>query len=587
MSTQRRKRPLTPNEILLEGLLDRAESAYTTVTGAAPAPTVRPLDDRTPVPPIFVSSSSLPTATSTTINQPIHLTRHYQSNTDIEVDELEAGGDGLTGLGTIIENPLAVLAHIAEGSAQTSTIATDEEQGRSSFDPKTYNEIMSSDQYFSTGLYEIRPDVEPELDPVHLGILSHPEFSTLLDFYFDVLHPSSLFLNRTVYTAVLSRDTSTFLTTVLAYVASSFSPNHHHLLPALEKHSMLLADVVYSKGYKSRETVEAFCLLAHWAPMANNWGSDRQWAWLGQAVRTATELRMDKDVNQETTDRYNSLTTDVGSLAIYREGRRQTWALLFMAEISLCVSTGRLGAIVGLNLVGGFRASVPVCPPSDPNYEISAMEALYRIYAKALVLSTGLRDEATTSTDVDLRLAFNTSRCILLAMSLKFAGPKRPIFHQCRAAALEVVRVLSRNSDPAILYAGNALVSHISYAATLLARFFASSQTEAETLEVIHLVLNTIKTLESMAAKRPTLRTAAGLNADRLRTLLTTLGWVASESRGVAGLTLPFSARKTDEASEFFDLFDFAPFEGYGSLDSTLDFDIGDWTNAEPGTVFW
>lgn len=72
----------------------------------------------------------------------------------------------------------------------------------------------------------------------------------------------------------------------------------------------------------------------------------------------------------------------------------------------LCVSTGRLGAIVGLNMTTGFRAHVPSCELGDPSYNLCAMEALHRIYAKALALSAGLQEESRAA---DLRQAFNSS----------------------------------------------------------------------------------------------------------------------------------------------------------------------------------
>lgn len=51
---------------------------------------------------------------------------------------------------------------------------------------------------------------------------------------------------------------------------------------------------------------------------------------------------------------------------------------------SLSVSTGRLGALAGLNLTGGFRAVVTSKSPHDSEYHFAALEALYRIYVSSV-----------------------------------------------------------------------------------------------------------------------------------------------------------------------------------------------------------
>lgn len=74
---------------------------------------------------------------------------------------------------------------------------------------------------------------------------------------------------------------------------------------------------------------------SHWAPLSNNWGSDRQWSWLGQALRIATEIRIDKEANETTVERYSSITeVSEGSVELFIKDRRRTLSLLFVAELS-------------------------------------------------------------------------------------------------------------------------------------------------------------------------------------------------------------------------------------------------------------
>lgn len=212
-----------------------------------------------------------------------------------------------------------------------------------------------------------------------------------------------------VHTPRFLRDVSPFLTTALCYAAAGFDPQSLHLLGALEHHAMFLSNKIFAEGLKTLEIVQAYCLMVHWAPTALNWGDDRRWGWLGQAVRIATEIKLDKKPTESTTQFYSSVTPlPPNAYAALAEDRARSWTLLYVAEIALCVSTGRLGSIQGLNLAGGFRSRIPECEPHDAEYHLSAMEDLNRIYAKALSLSAGLRAE-DAGDGASLRDSFNAS----------------------------------------------------------------------------------------------------------------------------------------------------------------------------------
>ncbi len=149
------------------------------------------------------------------------------------------------------------------------------------------------------------------------------------------------------------------------------------------------------------------------------------------------------------------------------------------------MSTGRLGSIVGLNLTSGFRTEISGCEPSDPTYNLCAMGALNRVYAKALNLSAGLQEEAGRADG--LRQSFNSawqadmeawrhawphanrlmhimyqhSCTILLSVSLRFRGPVGPILDECRKTALVTTRLAADWPDATLVYASNALVVNI------------------------------------------------------------------------------------------------------------------------------
>lgn len=122
--------------------------------------------------------------------------------------------------------------------------------------------------------------------------------------------------------------------------------------------------------------------------------------------------------------------------------------MCYRSHHRLCVSTGRLGAVQGLNLSdgqplalrqsffdaeltnssrprSGFRSHVPahlrdrdISRASTPHYDLLAMEELHKLYAKAISLSAGLKEEAAQTSgqnsggggdDGGLRESFNAA----------------------------------------------------------------------------------------------------------------------------------------------------------------------------------
>lgn len=308
------------NALLLVSLLRDTEKLYAAVTGT-------PIDSKdldtlrgvksSRISPSLALPANRASSSAATLPPVVEL-EDDSSDEEGEDNGSQIGGVSHSALPSqdlegVFENPLAILAHVA-GRPKKKGVTTVQESGAASaFTPIGYDALATEAEYFSTGessritnstnadklshpgLYEIRLDLAPELDIVNLGWMSESQFGQIVDFYFDKLHDCALHLNRIIHTPRLLRETSPFLSTVVAFIVSSYMPEFSHLVPALQKHAMLLSDRAFSLGYKSLEIVQAYCLLANWAPLANNWGSDRQWAFIGQALRIATEIRMDKE----------------------------------------------------------------------------------------------------------------------------------------------------------------------------------------------------------------------------------------------------------------------------------------------------
>ncbi|KAM0789549.1 hypothetical protein ACM66B_000361 [Microbotryomycetes sp. NB124-2] len=510
-----RKRAMTPNMILLESIYKDIDTALRRFQRGGG------------------TSGASPTARTSMSPQ-----NTVEEDTDDQASEAK-------GLESVIESPLAILAHISSLKISEST---EEESGDTqSVMPGSKANPTPSEQYFATGLYQSRTDREPALDPVTLGLLSEQDLTRLVKSYFAHLHPFSWHLSPDIHTVQFLRDTSPFLTTVVAFICAGYDPLSRHLVATLQSHAMFLSDRVFSEGFKTVEIVQAYILLIHFAPIENNWGDDKRWGWLGMATRIATEIRLDKTLTTSTYQFYRSVTPLRDNIfADLAKDRAKTWMLLQVVEIALCVSTGRLGAVRGLNLVNAFRVFVPRCEPTDPDYNLCAMEDLHKVYSKAIALSSGLREE-TTNDDGSLRESYNASwmnemqqwrqtwpaangyvkivsqhaTTILLSISLRFRGALKPILEECKRSATETLRIMNSWPDDSIEFGSNLLVVNLAYAATLLIRIMSSTgmlaDVEQETRELCR---SASEVLARMGQQRPTIRTLAALHATRIRNLL-------------------------------------------------------------------
>ncbi|GAA5835930.1 hypothetical protein JCM11251_006605 [Rhodosporidiobolus azoricus] len=511
-----RKRMLTPNQVLICNIHRDVETAleilaHSSASTNSPHPAIQAL--RTSEPSTSSSASTMDT-----------------SEEDDESRRLKS----------VIESPLAVLAHI---SSLKVTESTEEESGKT-FLPKEKGEKAGpAEGYFATGLYQLRSDADAAFDPVNSGLLTAPEFDRLVDIYFAHLHPFFLHLAPALHTPRFLRDVSPFLSTALAYICASFEPEMHHLVPALNAHVQRLSDRVWSEGLKSLEIVQAYLLLIHWTPIENDWGDDRRWAWLAQAIRIATEIKLHKTINNATYDFYRSVTPlGEGAYAALKEMRAWSWKLVFVTDIALCVSTGRTGSVQAF-AASKLGSPLPArLPPDHPEYNITALIYLNRLYAKAIIHSNNLQD-SETGHEPELRQTFKDEwqrdlqawlqdwphisplvrliaqhdTTILLSISLRFKGPVAPVLEDCRLSALETAK-MAVNIGGDLRWSSNLIVVMVAYAATLLLRITAAKGPIDE--ETKMLCAAVADGLICIGEARSASRTLATLHGTRIHALL-------------------------------------------------------------------
>ncbi|GAA6064511.1 hypothetical protein JCM10212_004872 [Sporobolomyces blumeae] len=579
-----RKRTMTPNQVLLENCHRDIEQALALLSASSPRSSSGAAFSSNPSPHQTASSSHTPSSvidSSTTASSSTTGYHHagqgpsYSGTGPSTSDEDDSSLPGSAReLREVLENPLALLAHISSLKVDGDSQATaDEESGRL-FLPQRQHEVdargpgPTAEGYFATGLYQLRSDADPAYDPVNLGIISEQTLARFVDFYFAHLHAWTFHLTPSIHTPRFLRDTSPFLTTALSCICATFDPLAQSTIPALFNHLQLINTRIWAEGLKSLEIVQAYMLLIHWTPIANNWGDDRRWGWLGTAIRIATEIKLHKTLNQVTYDFYRSVTplgTDDDAFERLSEDRSRSWRLVAVAETALGVSTGRFGAVSNLSSVWPGPPTPSNLGPDHPHYNTYALLELTKIYANAMCLSNNITD-AEASTNLDIRSSFKSkwsqdirnwrhqwphanhyvrmicshNITILLSISLRFRGPVGPVLEECRTQALETATLAVRWPDDSSKWGSNLSVVVVAYAATLLLRIGASKPGPLSPT-VIQLCAAVADNLLQCGATRPNTRTLATLHGTRIRTLL-----AASIESGHSAQPVPPSYLPTD-----------------------------------------
>jgi hypothetical protein len=183
---------------------------------------------------------------------------HERFRADPALSDREHSGTSL------LRNPLALLAHQAQVRLDQGTSTVEIPVGMCML---RFCALRSSFRSILTvGPPAVHPSPRSEvnlaLDPVDCGILSYDDLCRLHTLYFTHLWPFLWVLLPELHTVEYLRLRSPFLTTSLAFVASTFDPGSALLTPALERHALALAVHVFEKDLKTLEIVQAYFLLS-------------------------------------------------------------------------------------------------------------------------------------------------------------------------------------------------------------------------------------------------------------------------------------------------------------------------------------
>ncbi|KAK4047612.1 hypothetical protein OIV83_005270 [Microbotryomycetes sp. JL201] len=419
-----------------------------------------------------------------------------EDNADDDESQSEEGECGTS----LLRNPLALLAHQAQIRLDTTHSGAPVDE--SSQEP-TARASLQQDEHSSA------------LDPVTCGIITIDELERLHRLYFTRLHPFLWLLVPELHTVDNLRRRSAFLTTSLAFVASTFDPLSPPLTPLLERHAHGLAVHAFEKGWKTIETIQAYFLLSHWASPVSNNVEDRAFQFLGQAWRIAVEIHLESSSASDIVDNGPLQRAHIDLLV---KDRKVTWLLLFCGELAICVQTGRLQTM-RLPPIPNFTFSPSNLPPELPDYNYAANMQVNIILARSIQLSDQLREKGEAATsfvafwkpamaewrakwpDINsyINIHAENNTILLNFMTLRLRGASTAsILDECRNAAIRTVDRVATWGDfltVDLRYASNFAVVNMAYGAMLLLQLTLNldQHVDAATLNKIRVVATTLR----------------------------------------------------------------------------------------------
>ncbi|GAA6007774.1 uncharacterized protein JCM10292_005430 [Rhodotorula paludigena] len=463
-----------------------------------------------------------------------------QDNADEESDEElvvvkdNEAAEGLSeGDTSIFRNPLAFLADTAVGSSAGGS-------------PK---QSTPSHSYYDAGLYCARPERDFASDPVALGLLTASDLKRLVTTYFTHLYPFFWTLLPDLHTPDWLRLNSPFLTSVIAYIVSTYDPTAAHLTEQLKTHALSLAVQSFGQGLKSIEVVQAFFALSHWTSFECNAADNRAWTWLFEAVRMATELRLDVLVEGAELDSYRwALPPDQTQLELLAENRKRTWNMLFCGRLAMSVQSGRFDCIGPPPIPSAAHLVSTSLSVDHSDYHYAANLQVNMIFARALALAGGLREEndgeglrasfrAAWKPEIDAwRLRWSEVNpfidvhaenivIMLNLVSLRFrGGSPDSVLAACKAAAIRTVQrvIVWEDRVTQLQYSSNYVISHIAYGAIFLLELNKRFK-QPHSPELQGYCLRIVTVLEQIARNRPNAMSLATVYARRLARLCASL----------------------------------------------------------------
>ncbi|KAI5453006.1 hypothetical protein NCC49_006537 [Naganishia albida] len=202
-----------------------------------------------------------------------------------------------------------------------------------------------------------------ELKPKILKLLSWQHVQELFSIYFDNMHKLLPVLHPALHTPISVMARSEFLFTTVIVIASRLhtpSTNLHSEFLTLMKD---MISVVFSRGIKSLEIIQAYLLLSFWPLEAEErFEHSRTWLSTGIAIRMATDLNLfrRKSINTEDSEDAEFAKQEI-------KNRERCWLWCFALDRSWSVQLGKPYTLRADEIVRRTREWIhePFSQPND------------------------------------------------------------------------------------------------------------------------------------------------------------------------------------------------------------------------------
>lgn len=191
--------------------------------------------------------------------------------------------------------------------------------------------------FFDVGLFTMKLDNLPHFDPIDRGYLTLAEAESLYAVFMQYINPALTLLDPHLHTFDYVRSCSALLLSSTCWIAAKYRVEASQIAADLEMHirSNLLPTILM-EGFRNAEIPQALIILAAYHPQMNTLSEDKAWAYVGFAIRIASEL----DMNSRIAVRPANRQDDAG-LARRLRNRERTWLNLWLFETSMSQHMGR------------------------------------------------------------------------------------------------------------------------------------------------------------------------------------------------------------------------------------------------------
>ncbi|KAH6671149.1 hypothetical protein B0J14DRAFT_564839 [Halenospora varia] len=262
------------------------------------------------------------------------------------------------------ENPLQLLARASDLSVPTHAAVGPPNIPSLAFPPRPGTAKDHTLQDFF-GPFRPSLDVEDDIDPIEMGLVTEAETTALFSYFHDNLSHTRWGLDPVIHTPQFVQKQSAFLFTSILAASALFIPSAAAISKRLSTHCKLLARNIIANRNRSPEIVLGFMINIPWMAPGKHWSDDETCSYMAMALTIALDCSLDKLIVPSPGDSHLNISaaraqsecisarkaldmdgfpdvdpaSEVGRRLLRR--RERIWLALFVLDRGVCLARGR------------------------------------------------------------------------------------------------------------------------------------------------------------------------------------------------------------------------------------------------------